>query len=190
MADIATKTPCLAIAESTTAGENGIGTQRSFMADDDELPSHATARPPPGEEDVYSASTVAGAASDEMLAIIRGESQRAFPGAPGLPKNLDVKAKSDPKVPAAPEAKSEPKIELKPTAKPPPPTSASASKLAYTATPLDVPVTDLAAASEPADADASPRVEDAGMQKSTMHPAVGIILFFVAVLAVLAALIR
>jgi hypothetical protein len=151
------------------------------MADDDEhKPHHATARPPPGEEDVYSASTVAGAASEEMLAIIRGA------GTPGLPADLKNEPKSDP--------------HLKATAPPPPPL----------ATPLEVPVTRLAtveplpapeAESEPpppasappsvrADSAATTTDEAPGPRKGTLHPAVGIVLFFVVVYVVLAAIVR
>jgi hypothetical protein len=223
------------------------------MADDEELkPHHATARPPPGEEDVYSASTVASEASDEMLAIIRGESQRAIPAAPGLPKNLKVDPKSDPKIAVRSGAKPAPSSELpdmrvtapppplprpqiaKPPpaagAPPPPPSSGGGSKPAYTATPLEVPVTNLTATTDPpktveiapdpapastpetppaaasttkTDPPAAPRepapapaafasaIEgEPNFKKGTMHPAVGIVLFFVAVLVVLAAIVR
>lgn len=215
------------------------------MADDDDqkVPHFATARPPPGEEDVYSASTVASEASDEMLAIIRGESQRAIPAAPGVPKNLKIDPKSEPKIALKPDAKSATATaaDLMPT-KPPPPAAGAppppapakpASKPAYTATPLEVPVTKLTPTSEPprsveiapdpepapskakaeaeakanAEADAKAEAEakaeptavtrsalqkddDRNFREGTMHPAVGIVLFFVAVFAVLAALIR
>ena len=213
------------------------------MADDDDqkVPHFATARPPPGEEDVYSASTVASEASDEMLAIIRGESQRAIPTAPGLPKNLKIDPKSDPKIELKPDAKpaGARASDLMPTkppppaaGAPPPPPAKTGSKPAYTATPLEVPVTNLTPTSEPprgveiapdpdAEADAKAKAEadaiaeadakaeaeakaeptavtkaavqkeeETGFRKGTMHPAVGIVLFFVAVFAVLAALIR
>lgn len=194
------------------------------MADDDDqkVPHFATARPPPGEEDVYSASTVASEASDEILAIIRGESQRAIPAAPGVPKNLKIDPKSDPKIEVKPDAKPAAKAsDLMPT-KPPPPAAGAppppapakpASKPAYGATPLEVPITSLTPTSEPPrsveiapDPEPAPVKEEAeptsitksavakddetGFRKGTMHPAVGIVLFFVAVLAVLAALIR
>lgn len=214
------------------------------MADDDDqnVPHFATARPPPGEEDVYSASTVASEASDEMLAIIRGESQRAIPAAPGVPKNLKIDPKSEPKIALKADAKPEPSATAatdNAVTKPPPPlvkpptpaAGAPASKLAYTATPLEVPVTALTPTSEPpkgveiapdpdaidgekaeaeaeanAKADAAadaeeraegtaikkhaPKDDDANARKGALHPAVGIVLFFVAVFAVLAALIR
>jgi hypothetical protein len=238
------KTACFTIADNTTPEDNGIETLTRVMPDDDDdlkVPQFATARPPPGEEDVYSANTVAGTASDEMLAIIRGESQRVIPSAPGVPKNLEIDPKSDPKIEVKPDAKEDGKAEataktdaaltkppppnkpvpIKPptpaAGAPPPLATAAGSKPAYTATPLEVPVTSLTPTSEPprsveiapdlepapiSGSRATPVVEsvppamaaaesdETGFVKSTMHPAVGIVLFFIAVFAVLAALVR
>lgn len=181
---------------------------------------------------MYSASTVASDASDEMLAIIRGESQRGFPAAPGLPKNLKLDPKSDPKIAVRSDAKPDwrselpdmratapPPPQLAPQAikaptpaagAPPPPPSATGSKPAYTSTPLEVPVTNLTATTDPprsveiapdpepaapsspppASIAAKTEDDDPNFRKGTLHPAVGILLFFVAVFAVLAALIR
>lgn len=218
------------IAESTWPGENGIGTLPPVMADDDEnKPHHATARPPPGEEDVYSASTVVGEASDEILAIIRGEKAPAAPSVPniegGPSAKVEVKedAKADAKTDAKPPPPKPPIPAPRPSAGMPPPPDA---KPAYTATPLEVPLTKLEPTSvppagveiapdpEPVKAEAPPtpsapeRVVSSApsaapaplaeanaeaqpnFKKGTLHPALGIVLFFIAVVAVLAALIR
>jgi len=47
------------------------------MSDDDEPkgPGIDTRPPPPGEEDLYSASTVVGQASAELLALVRAAEQ-------------------------------------------------------------------------------------------------------------------
>lgn len=163
---------------------------RVMSDDDDHKPHHATARPPPGEEDVYSASTVAGEASDELLAIIRQSAdapKAAIPGAPKVP-SVDL------------EAKSEPKVEVRADALPAPPakpemkTDAS-NKPAYLPTPPEVPVSrDVVVTPEPeaeepiaktATAPHAPATKEKGLP-----PALGIVLFFIAVVAVLAALIR
>ena len=122
------------------------------MSDDDEhIPLHATARPPPGEEDVYSASTVVGEASGEMLALIRAENAKAASPSSGLR-------------PAPGEAIKTPVASPVPVPPPAEDSTVPASKAT-------------------ADADRNP-------ERSTLHPAVGIVLFFVAVSVVLAALVR
>jgi hypothetical protein len=149
-------------------------TTRVMSDDDQPKPLHATARPPAGEEDVYSASTVVGEASDEILAIIRQSGQDnagakgAIPGAPKVPTDLGIET-------------SEPKRELSnPAANIPTP---AAGSLAY----------------EPAALDAATAKNDVGSRSASttaaartggLPPAVGIILFFAIVAVVLAALIR
>lgn len=169
------------------------------MADDDEdKPQHATARPPPGEEDVYSANTVVGEASDEILAIIRSEAAKgAIPGSPGLPKNLEGDPSPDSKADAkAAEAIKTPVAE--PVKFPPPEAVESAHEPAPTPAPAPTPVpvsppakADVVAPAPVVTAPLAPTTDEPpNVDKGTLHPAVGIVLFFVAVVIVLAALIR
>lgn len=184
------------------------------MAEDDEhKPHHATARPPPGEEDVYSASTVVGVASDEILAIIRAEQAKGgIPGAPGLPKDLKVEANSDSEIEVPRPAAGASSSQAIKTPVAEPARSPASAAAALTATSQPPKTVEIAPDPEPAPVSTPAKIsldvapppvvtspparvastadDSSTLEQGTLHPAVGIVLFFIAVVAVLAALIR
>lgn len=159
------------------------------MADDDEhKPLHATARPPPGEEDVYSANTVVGEASDEILAIIRAENAKnASSAAPGAEDARSPAAEI--KTPVATAATAERLATVDMAADPLPAPAAVPGGLEKLGA---APTTTTTVADPPAVPRSAAAAEDEkrDLEKRTLPPALGIVLFFLAVVAVLAALIR
>jgi hypothetical protein len=141
-----------------------------------------TVPPPPGEEDAYSASTVVGQASAELLALIRSEEDGKIASKP--PAKPVKEAAVEPKVEASKveASKVEPSAErVAPTGPPQKPVVVRSS---------DAPPAAPARPRTPAPRHVAHVAPESAEPGGGLHPALAIALVFAAVAGVLAALVR
>jgi hypothetical protein len=152
------------------------------MSDEQKLPNLATTPPPAGEEDLYSAATVVGPASAELLALVRAAEEGT----------LDAKAPATtaPSAPAAAKQAAPPAPLPKPASEPPKAAPKAASEPPPAPPARAVAPTLESAADVTTKRRAIVTAEDERRPTPGLPPSVAILLIFVAATVALAALVR